>query len=183
MAHLVAQKFKVFFGKAFEDFGSTCDGFQKFLVFVFTKWLLEGLDPARYGLLSVSSQVLMKQHTIAEVLRVNSTFNNVCLHDKGQLLKQAATLGRLRTVGTLDVAGFLSFKLSSQRLNLLLVVVEVVEVVVELNVYMVSSVVVVEVVEVVVELNVYMVSSVVVEAVEKVKQVEVEVVVQVRWKE
>ena len=109
MRHLVAQKFKVFFGKAFEDFGSTCDGFQKFLVFVFTKRLLEGLDPACYGLLGMSSQVLIEQHTIAEVLRVNSTFNNVCLHNKGQwrllLLKQAATLGRLRTVGTLDVAG------------------------------------------------------------------------------
>ena len=72
MRHLVAQKFKVFFGKAFEDFGSTCDGFQKFLVFVFTKWLLEGLDPACYGLLGVSSQVLIEQHTIAEVLRVTA---------------------------------------------------------------------------------------------------------------
>ena len=86
---------------------------------------LRVLNPACYGLLGVSSQVLIEQHTIAEVLRVNSTFNNVCLHNKGQwcllLLKQAATLGRLRTVGTLDVAGFLSFKLSSQRLNLLLV--------------------------------------------------------------
>ena len=125
MRQFFAQMFKVFFGKTFEDFGCACDSFQKFLVFVFTKWLLESLDPPRYGLLGVSSQVLVAQHTITKVLRVIGTFNNVCLHDKGQwcllLLKQAATFCRLRTVSALHVAGFLSFKLSSQRLNLLLI--------------------------------------------------------------
>eukprot|EP00439_Symbiodinium_sp_Y106_P037119 s6980_g4.t1 len=66
------------------------------------------------------------------------------------------------------------------------VVVEVVGVVVELNVYTVSSLVtllgVVEAVEKVKQVEVEVVVQVV-EAVEKVKQVEVEVVVQVRWKE
>ena len=77
----------------------------RWLCFVLTKWLREGFDPAVNGLLGVSSQVLVEQHSIPKMLGVDGTINNVLFHDKRQwcllLLKQAATLCRLRTVGTL----------------------------------------------------------------------------------
>ena len=118
MRHFVAQKLEVFFGKTFEDFGSTCNDFHKFLVFILTKCLLEGLDPGVDCLLGMSSQILAEQHTVPETFRVDTIVNNVIFHHKRQgcllLLKNATTLGRLGAVGTLAVASLFSFKLGAK---------------------------------------------------------------------